>query len=119
MEEIKNPDPGGTKKVKASGGTSIQDWWPNQLNLKILRQNSDLSNPMGPDFKYSEEFKKLNLHEIKKDIFALMTDSQDGGLLIMVIMDHSLLEWHGIALAPIVWVTAGAVLVMALSAFLL
>lgn len=77
MEEIKNPDPGGTKKAKASGGTSNQDWWPNQLNLKILRQNSDLSNPMGPDFKYSEEFKKLNLDEIKKDIFALMTDSQE------------------------------------------
>lgn len=52
-------------------------WWPDRLNLKILHQNSSLSNPMGADFKYSEEFKKLDLDAIKKDLYALMTDSQE------------------------------------------
>ena len=56
---------------------SNQDWWPNQLNLKILRQNSPLSNPMGKDFKYAEEFKTLDLDALKKDIDELMTRSQD------------------------------------------
>ena len=58
-------------------GTSNSDWWPNRLNLTILRQHSSLSNPMDPDFNYAEEFKKLNLLEIKEDINALMTNSQD------------------------------------------
>ncbi len=61
----------------SQGGTSNQDWWPNRLNLKILRQNSSLSNPMGKDFNYAEEFKKLDLAALKKDLTALMTDSQD------------------------------------------
>ncbi|MBL7961482.1 catalase-peroxidase, partial [bacterium] len=61
----------------AGGGTSNRDWWPNQLNLKILHQNSSLSNPMGKKFNYPKEFKKLNLKAIKKDLYALMTDSQD------------------------------------------
>ncbi len=56
---------------------SNQDWWPNQLNLKVLRQNSPLSNPMGKDFNYAEEFKTLDLDALKKDIYELMTTSQD------------------------------------------
>ncbi len=56
---------------------SNKDWWPNQLNLKILHQNSPKSDPMGPDFNYAEEFKKLDLKALKKDLTALMTDSQD------------------------------------------
>ena len=59
------------------GGRSNRDWWPNQLNLKILHQNSPLSDPMGKDFNYAEEFKKLDFEALKKDLFALMTDSQD------------------------------------------
>ena len=56
---------------------SNRDWWPNQLNLQILHQNSPLSNPMGKDFNYAEEFKKLDLDALKKDIEAVMTTSQD------------------------------------------
>jgi catalase-peroxidase len=56
---------------------SNRDWWPNQLNLKVLHQNSSLSNPMGAAFNYAEEFKKLDLAAVKKDLTALMTDSQD------------------------------------------
>ena len=61
----------------AGGGTSNRDWWPNQLKLNILRQHSSLSNPMGEDFNYAEEFKSLDLKALKKDLYALMTDSQD------------------------------------------
>jgi catalase-peroxidase len=64
-------------KPIAGSGTSNRDWWPNQLNLKILHQNSSLSNPMGEDFNYAEEFKKLDLTALKKDLYALMTASQD------------------------------------------
>ena len=56
---------------------SNRDWWPNQLNLKILHQNSPLANPMGEEFNYAEEFKKLDLDALKKDIEAVMTTSQD------------------------------------------
>ena len=59
------------------GGMSNRDWWPNQLNLKILHQNSSLSNPMGEAFNYAEAFKKLDLAAVKQDLTALMTDSQD------------------------------------------
>ncbi len=59
------------------GMRSNRDWWPNQLNLKILHQNSSLSDPMGSAFNYAEEFKKLDLDALKSDIFALMQDSQD------------------------------------------
>ena len=78
------------------GGTSNRDWWPNQLNLKILHQHSSKSNPMGDDFNYAEEFKKLDLEAVKKDLAALMTNSQDwwpadyghyGGLFIRM-------SWH-------------------------
>ena len=78
------------------GMRSNSDWWPNQLNLKILRQNSPLSDPMGEAFDYAEEFKKLDFAALKKDLAALMTDSQDwwpadfghyGGLFIRM-------AWH-------------------------
>jgi catalase-peroxidase len=83
----------GTTNV---GMISNSDWWPNQLNLRILRQNSPQSDPMGKDFNYAEEFKKLDLKALKKDLTALMTDSQDwwpadfghyGGLFIRM-------AWH-------------------------
>ncbi len=60
-----------------AGAYSIRDWWPNQLNLQILAQNSAKSNPLGPDFNYAQEFKKLDLDAVKKDINELMTTSQD------------------------------------------
>lgn len=63
--------------TKPSAGTGLRDWWPNRLNLNILRQHSSLSDPMGEDFKYAEEFKKLDLEAVKKDIYDLMTDSQE------------------------------------------
>jgi catalase-peroxidase len=75
---------------------SNQEWWPNQLNLNILHQHSPLSNPMGKQFNYAEEFKKLDFKGLKKDLYALMTDSKDwwpadyghyGGLLIRM-------AWH-------------------------
>jgi catalase-peroxidase len=78
------------------GGTSNRDWWPNQLNLKILHQHSDKSNPMDKAFNYAEEFKKLDFKALKKDLRALMTDSKDwwpadwghyGGLMIRM-------AWH-------------------------
>lgn len=67
---------GKTSKA-AGGGTSNRDWWPNQLKLNILRQNSSLSNPMEENFNYAEEFKSLDLSAVKKDIYELMTTSQD------------------------------------------
>ncbi len=76
-ENGKCPVTGIAHKPIAGGGTSNRDWWPNQLNLKILAQNSSLSDPMGQAFNYAEEFKKLNLEALKKDLYALMTDSQD------------------------------------------
>ncbi len=60
-----------------AGMRSNSDWWPNQLNLRILRQNSSLSNPMGEAFNYAEEFKKLDFESLKSDLHALMTESQD------------------------------------------
>ena len=61
----------------AGGGMSNRDWWPHRLNLDILRQHSSKSNPMGEDFNYAKEFKSLDLEAVKKDLHALMTDSQD------------------------------------------
>jgi len=95
-EESKCPVTGKTSRPVAGGGTSNREWWPNQVNLKILRQHSSLSNPMGEDFNYAEEFKKLDLHAVKQDLYALMTNSRDwwpadyghyGGLFIRM-------AWH-------------------------
>ena len=61
----------------SQGGRSNRDWWPNQLNLRILHQNSALSDPMGEGFDYAREFSKLDLAAVKRDLHALMTDSQD------------------------------------------
>ncbi|KQT23948.1 hydroperoxidase [Chryseobacterium sp. Leaf405] len=65
------------KENVAGGGTKNLDWWPDQLRVDILRQHSDLSNPMDKDFNYAEEFKSLDLEAVKQDLRALMTDSQD------------------------------------------
>jgi catalase-peroxidase len=74
----KCPVTGATQKHNVgTGGTKNRDWWPNQLKLNILRQHSSLSNPMGTDFNYAEEFTSLDLKAIKKDLQKLMTDSQD------------------------------------------
>ncbi len=75
----KCPFHNGTMKKEnvAGGGTKNIDWWPDQLRVDILRQHSDLSNPMEKDFNYAEAFKSLDLEEVKKDLHALMTDSQD------------------------------------------
>jgi len=95
-DDSKNPETGVVDKPTANRGTSNRDWWPNQLNLKVLHQHSSLSNPMGEEFNYAEEFKKLDLAAVKKDLYALMTSSQDwwpadyghyGGLLIRM-------AWH-------------------------
>ena len=73
----KCPYLGGVLKDAAGGGNVNRDWWPNQLNLNILRQHSSLTDPMDEDFDYSEEFKKLNLDNVKKDLHELMTNSQE------------------------------------------
>ncbi|NCD71238.1 catalase/peroxidase HPI [Mucilaginibacter agri] len=87
---------GSMKQNVSGGGTRNTDWWPNQLKLNILRQNSSLSNPMDKDFNYAEAFKTLDLEAVKSDLHALMTDSQDwwpadfghyGGLFIRM-------AWH-------------------------
>ena len=95
-EESKCPVTGKVSNPTAGGGTRNRDWWPNQLNLRILHQHDKKSNPMGEDFNYAEEFKKLDLKALKEDLYALMTDSQDwwpadyghyGGLFIRM-------AWH-------------------------
>lgn len=70
------PVTGASHKTAAGGARSNRDWWPNQINLKILHQHSSLGNPMGEEFDYAEEFKKLDLNALKKDLYALMTQSQ-------------------------------------------
>jgi len=95
-EESKHPVTGRVNNPISGGGTSNRGWWPNQLNLNILHQHSHLSNPMGEEFNYAEEFKKLDLQALKEDLYSLMTDSQDwwpadyghyGGLFIRM-------AWH-------------------------
>ncbi len=95
-EETKCPVTGHAGMTSASRGTSNREWWPNQLNLNILHQHAPASNPMGSDFDYAEEFKKLDLAAVKKDLAKLMTDSQEwwpadwghyGGLMIRM-------AWH-------------------------
>ncbi|MDF1553363.1 MAG: catalase/peroxidase HPI [Deferrisomatales bacterium] len=94
--ESKCPVTGRVAMRTAGGGTTNRDWWPNQLDLHILHQHSAKSNPLGEEFNYAEEFKKLDLAALKKDLYALMTDSQDwwpadyghyGGLFIRM-------AWH-------------------------
>jgi len=75
--ESKCPFHGGMLTKSAGGGTGNREWWPNLLKLNILRQNSSLSNPMGESFNYAEEFKTLDLDVLKKELFELMTTSQD------------------------------------------
>ncbi len=79
MDGNVGPSPGKCPVMHQAsfGNRSNRDWWPNQLNLKILHQNSSLPDPMGQGFDYAEEFKKLDLEALKKDLFALMTTSQD------------------------------------------
>ena len=95
-EDSKCPVTGGANRPTAFRGTMNRDWWPNQLNLKVLKQNCPMSNPMGQEFNYAEAFKKLDLEALKKDLYALMTNSQDwwpadfghyGGLFIRM-------AWH-------------------------
>ena len=76
-ESNKCPFTSGALKQTAGGGTRNRDWWPNMLRLNILRQHSSLSNPMGENFNYAEEFKSLDLQAVKNDIYDLMTQSQD------------------------------------------
>jgi catalase-peroxidase len=92
----KCPMTGAKSRHTAAGAVNIGDWWPNQLNLRILHQNSPMSDPMGEDFDYAAEFAKLDLEALKKDIEAVLTTSQDwwpadyghyGGLFIR-------LAWH-------------------------
>ena len=75
--EAKCPISHGDRRPTLAGTRTNADWWPNQLNLKPLNQHSPLTNPMGEEFDYAEEFKSLDLHAVIKDLHALMTDSQD------------------------------------------
>ena len=77
LEAGKCPVTGRVHEHTAGGGTSIRDWWPNQLRLDILHQHSAKSNPMGEGFNYAQEFKSLDLAAVKQDLAALMTDSQE------------------------------------------
>ena len=73
--ESKCPVLGGPQAHTTAGAPSNRDWWPNQLNLKILHQNSPLSDPMDEEFNYAEEFKTLDLDALKKDLKEVMTTS--------------------------------------------
>jgi catalase-peroxidase len=76
-DAAKCPFLAASQRQTAAGSLSNADWWPNHLNLKMLHQNSSVINPYGKDFNYAEEFKSIDLDALKKDIFTLMTDSQD------------------------------------------
>ena len=87
---------------------SNRDWWPNQLNLKILHQNPPQADPMGEDFNYAEEFKTLDLEAVKKDIDALMTTRRTGGRPTTATTARSSSGWPGTARAPTASATAAA-----------
>lgn len=93
----------GSSTRNSSSGTTNKDWWPNQLNLNILHQHDTKTNPLGEDFDYAEEFKKLDYQALKKDLLNLMTDSQDWCLPTTVITAHSLFVCHGIQLVLTAW----------------
>ncbi|MDX1333372.1 MAG: peroxidase family protein, partial [Robiginitalea sp.] len=76
-DESKCPFLNGELKQAAGGGTTNRDWWPNSLNLNILRQHSEKADPMDPNFNYKEAFESLDLEAVKKDLRDLMTDSKD------------------------------------------
>ncbi|MDE0159830.1 MAG: catalase/peroxidase HPI [Candidatus Dadabacteria bacterium] len=77
QDTVKCPVTHGTTRSKLTGSIANQNWWPNQLNLKILHQNSSLVDPMGEKFDYAAEFQTLDLEAVRQDLYALMTDSQD------------------------------------------
>lgn len=97
MSEVsKCPVTGKSQQSIPRRGTSNRDWWPNQLNLRMLHQNPPAGNPLGGSFDYASEFAKLDLKALKEDLYALMTDSQPwwpadyghyGGLFIRM-------AWH-------------------------
>ena len=74
--ESKCPVMGGAQKQMATGPRGNRDWWPNQLNLKMLHANSPQADPMGEKFNYADEFKTLDLDAVKKDIAAVMTEAR-------------------------------------------
>lgn len=76
-DKNKSPVMGEGNPMMSGKGRTIQDWWPNQLNLKLLHQHSPLANPMGEEFNYAEEFKKLDLKAVKADLKSLMTASEE------------------------------------------
>jgi len=76
-----------------SGGTSNRDWWPSQLNLRILHQHSSLSDPMDKDFNYAEAFNSLDLAAVKKDFLALMTTRRTGGRRTLATMGLCSFAW--------------------------
>ncbi len=76
-EDSERPMADETGRTTTGRGTSNREWWPDQLNLGILHQNSPMSDPMGEGFDYAEEFKSLDLAAVKKDLYTLMTASQD------------------------------------------
>jgi catalase-peroxidase len=75
--ELKCPFASGVRQQTVASAPTNADWWPQQLNVKMLHQHSAKSDPMGADFDYAKEFKTLDLHAVVKDLTALMTDSQD------------------------------------------
>lgn len=77
QDTAKCPVTHGISSSKLTGSIANQNWWPNQLNLKILHQNSSLVDPMGEKFDYAAEFQTLDLEAVRQDLYALMTDSQD------------------------------------------
>ena len=77
MSEMKRPFTGNSNSTAANVVTTNEDWWPNQLNLSILRQNSSLSNPMSEDFNYAEAFSQLPFYQVKKDLYHIINASQE------------------------------------------